>query len=172
MKKWFLALIISIFIVATKVKAELFLTTHLLPNTKATKYLPEYASTSYHGAYRGVLYGHRYIFGESFKTGSKTQGSEKTSTKLSAGYHFLNSKSHKFGITYDRAFTKYQTENEIKGKDPIDSFGLQFNFGIFAIKAGCSNHALKMPLIISRMVGHLRGMGLTCFLVNSLSTWI
>jgi hypothetical protein len=122
-------------------KADLFLATHLLLNTLASNYLPEYKSTTFHGPYLGGSYGYRYELGDAYKTGSDTEGSIKTSWTMSAGYHFLRSESHKLAITYDRAFTKYEGEDQIEGEDTIDSFGFRFNWGMLAFKMGWSNHA-------------------------------
>lgn len=158
-----LIIIFTTSVLSTKVHADLFLATHLLLNTFATKYLPEYESTSYHGAYLGVSYGHRYELGDSYKTGTKTEGSEKSSTTLSAGYHFLNSESHKLAITYDRSYTQYQTKNKVEGKDTIDSFGLRFNLGVFAIKAGWSNHAFSDDSDNKHDGGAFTGIGFDLF---------
>lgn len=76
-------------------KADPFLATHLLLNTLAVKYLPGYESTSGHGAFISGTHGYRYELGESFNTGSDTEGSIKNSPGFGAGYQFLNSTSHK-----------------------------------------------------------------------------
>ena len=122
-------------------QADFFLATHLLLNTLAVKYLPSYESTTAHGAFITGNHGYRYELGDSFKTGSDTEGSEKSSPGIGAGYQFLNSTSHKFSIVYQRKFAKYQTINEVEGSDTIDSFGFRFNWGLLAFKFGWSNHA-------------------------------
>lgn len=124
-------------------KADLFLATHLLLNTLATKFLPNYESTTFHGPYLGLTYGYRFELGDSYKLGSDTEGSEKTSPGISLGYQFLRSASHKLAVTYDRKYAKYQTENEVEGEDVIDSFGFRFNWGLMAFKLGWSSHAFE-----------------------------
>jgi hypothetical protein len=144
-------------------KADLFLATHLLLNTVASKYLPEYKSTTFHGPYIGGSYGYRYEVGDAYKSGSDTEGTEKPSHTLSAGYHFLKSDSHKLAITYDRAFTKYQTEEELEGEDTIDSFGFRFNWGLFAFKMGWSNHAFDDESDNKHDGGTFTGIGFDLF---------
>lgn len=143
--------------------ADLFLATHLLLNTVAASYLPDYKSTTFHGPYLGVSHGFRYEVGEAYKTGSETEGSQKNSFGLSAGYHFLKSESHKFAITYDRAFTNYQTEEELEGEDTIDSFGFRFNWGLFAFKMGWSNHAFDDETDNKHDGGAFTGIGIDLF---------
>lgn len=142
MKNLFTFIFILI-ITSNSARADLFLATHLLLNTAAAKYLPDYKSTTFHGPYLGISHGYRYELGDAYKLGAETEGSEKSSYTLSAGYHFLKSDSHKFAITYDRAFTNYQSEEEVEAEDTIDSFGLRFNYGLLAFKMGWSNHAFE-----------------------------
>lgn len=126
---------------SVKARADIFLATHLLLSGLASKYIPDYAANSAYGAYAGVTYGFRYEVGDSYKLGSDTEGSEKQSPGIVLGYHFLNSDTHKLAITYDRKWSKFQSENGVEGTNTIDSFGLRLNYKIFAFKFGWSNHA-------------------------------
>lgn len=144
-------------------RADLFLATHLILNSLASSYLPEYKSTTFHGPYIGGSYGYRWELGDAYKMGSETEGSIKTSWTMSAGYHFLKSDSHKFAITYDRGFMKYEGENEIEGEDTIDSFGLRFNIGMLAFKLGWSNHAFKDDPDNKHDGGTFTGIGFDLF---------
>jgi hypothetical protein len=147
-------------------KADLFLATHLLLNTFAAQYLPEYKSTTFHGPYLGASYGYRYELGDAYKLGSETEGTEKPSFTMSAGYHFLKSDSHKFAITYDRIFSRYKSENDIEGDDTIDSFGLRFNWGLLAFKMGWSNHAFDGEDENRHDAGAFTGIGFDLFFGN------
>lgn len=140
MKKLLASLLL---LVSFSAHADLFLATHLLLNTLAAKFLPDYESTTFHGPYVGITYGYRFELGEAYKLGSDTEGSEKTSPGLALGYQFLQSSSHKLALTYDRKYAKYQTINELEGEDVIDSFGVRFNWGLMAFKFGWASHAFE-----------------------------
>ena len=139
MKK-ILWLFISIF--SFNANADLFLATHLLLNTLAVNYLPDYQSTTKHGAYITGNHGYRYELGDAYKLGDDTEGSSKASPGLGAGYHFLNSTSHKVAITYDRKFVKFQATEDVSGENTMDSFGFRLNWGYLAFKFGWTSHAI------------------------------
>lgn len=145
-------------------KADPFLAAHLLLNTLAVNYLPDYESTSYHGFYITGTYGFRYEVGDAYKTGSDTEGSSDSSPGFGAGYQLLRSTSHKFALTWDRKVANYQTENEVEGKDVIDSFGIRFNWGIFAIKMGWSSHAFDDDTDNKHDGGTFTGIGFDIYM--------
>lgn len=133
-------LALCMFLFTPHAKADIFLATHLLLNSAAVKFLPNYTSTTAHGAYMSGTYGYRFEQGDSFKTGSHTQGSEKSSPGFGLGYQLLHSDSHKLALDYHRTVAQYQGANDEQGEDIIDSFGIRFNFGLLAFKLGWSGH--------------------------------
>lgn len=139
----FITLIVVTVSPFSQARADLFLATHVLLNTMAAKFLPDYESTSYHGPYITGTYGFRYELGDAYKTGSDTEGSEKSSPGFGLGYQFLRSSSHKLALTYDRKSVYYQTLDEVEGENVIDSFGMRFNWGMFAFKLGWSSHRFE-----------------------------
>lgn len=143
----------------TQARADFFLAAHLLLNSLAVNYLPDYASTTYHGSYIGGSHGYRWELGDAYKLSSDTEGSAKSSPSLLAGYQFLRSPSHKFAITYERKSANFKGENDLEGKDIMDSFGLRFNFGMFAIKMGWTNHALDDDANNKHDGGYFTGFG-------------
>lgn len=158
--KFFLIFLLTL----STASADIFLATHLLLNSVAVKYLPQYKSTTFHGPYLGASYGYRYEVGDAYKLGSETEGTEKPSYTINAGYHFLKSDSHKLAITYDRAFVNYKAEDDFEGEDTIDSFGLRFNWGLFAIKFGWSNHAFEDDTDNKHDGGAFTGIGFDLFI--------
>ena len=135
--------VIFLLLVTFPVMADPFLAAHIILNSLAAKYLPDYESTTYHGFYIGGTYGYRWELGEAYKTGGDTEGSTENSPGFSAGYQFLRSPSHKFALTFDRKWANYQTKDEVENKDVIDSWGMRVNFGILAFKLGWSSHAFE-----------------------------
>lgn len=124
-------------------KADIFLATHLILNTLAVKYLPDYESTTFHGPTLSLDYGYRYEQGEAYKLGKYTKGSHKPSYGIRLGYQFLNTDTHRLAVVYARKYAKYIGKSKIEEEDVIDSFGMRLNFKILAIKFGWSTHAFE-----------------------------
>jgi hypothetical protein len=83
MKK--MVVLICMLLLAPTAKADIFLATHLLLNTLAVNYLPEYESATYHGPTVSLDYGYRYEQGEAYKLGKYTKGSHSPSYGLRLG---------------------------------------------------------------------------------------
>ena len=162
MRKLFCLLLI---LTSFQAKADVLLGAHLLINSLAVKYLPEYAATTFHGPFVAMDYGYLYERGEIFKLGDDTKGSRKPSFGFKLGYQFLRSESHKLAFVYSRKWVNFQGRSGLEGDNTMDSFGMRFNIGTLALKFGWTSHGFD-ELENKHDAGIYLGIGLDIYLAN------